>query len=109
MKPIFAFIAVGFCACTNVASQPVTAVQTTLTIAEELCTLDLSKAPTVTEAAKKYGREVVEYARQLCTAAELARPYANLLGSAGETAGLVSPLEEARQRAVERGQAAGVL
>lgn len=97
------------CATTGQEIKPAEVATTGIVMADELCSLDLSSAPTVVEAAKKYGAKAVEYARKICKDAKLAAPYAQLLEQSGETGDLVSPLEEARQRAIERGKSVGVL
>lgn len=95
--------------CAALKRDPVSAAKTAISIAHELCSLDLSEAPTVRAAAATHAKTVVDYAREICDRLDVAAPYAKLLGGGQETAGLVSPLEEARQRATAQGRAAGVL
>jgi hypothetical protein len=95
--------------CAALKRDPVSAAKTAISIAHELCSLDISEAPTVRVAAAKHGTTVVDYAREICDRLDVVAPYAKLLEGGQETAGLVSPLEEARQRATEQGRAAGVL
>lgn len=76
----------------------------------ELCALDLSGSPQLKAAATRYAQTPLEYATRICRDAKLVEPYLELIGVGRQQTGFTSTsIGQARQRAIERGEAFGVL